>query len=1052
MIQSRSSWQTTSICWQCQWRFANQRRTFAQKAWRKDELAPRIASRLPRRALHDTGRISQIAPHISVAPSVDPPLLQPGRHKLSTRDHLEQWNQTFGGPDELELSAFEKHPARGDIHNTVAKLSFGSKADEDVEGDETRDTEDDDDELVTIGLFLSPGDVVELSQPGREPVLAVFVQQLELTSQFYSVNGRWTLSGQSRISFALPGAIDPALLQPLIPYLPTTTEGGRPKNSVQAPREIGAPVQELLSQLTEESERIYRTNAPVLDSAYSTLADATRTRMMTLSQIAKTLLGNGVPTWSPSPSALLAVRKALQHNEFRFRTDANSQRLTNIFAIRPKVDVEMVETVHEWVREYREHEAALASTVDRKPPTRGVGAQNIHIFVKKTQRLIAESRKSRESKYGFVGPDHSHSTTKNSSGIKTTVSGDDFTTADRQIISFLQAWVLMNQFASMPNLHAACASILQAIGCYGHVEATVNPLSAMGRSVGQMLLQEIGVTTPFENSVIYNENLMLPTVRLSRNLELLNTKAELIRRNPDFKDTMADLRRDWGPITVYCIDSAGAHEIDDGISIERVHGKPSEYWLHVHVANPTAFFSKTHVLSGLAAHMTESIYTPERSFPMLPSWASQNYFSLFSNRAVITFSARIDDSGNTLESKIQHGIIRNVVSITPEELATHLEEYTPREAKRGEAISLVVGAGHVPAQKKSHPLPKLAPEQLQNLRDLYAAARSLWKGRKAAGAVRFARAGQAAISVYQKPDVGGLTWMPPSVERVRRVVGDPIIELRCPENSTNVKFFTEDIDSSNIVEEMMVLACRTAGSWCAERGIPVMFRGTVENPNSPFSRKEYYEKVLYPELQKTGKLTLLTVQNYITALGRAIAHSSPIPHQTLGAEAYIKVTSPLRRFSDMIAHWQIEAAIRFEARTGQKLDAQALADAPRSILPFSHRQMQESIITLSPREKVISKANKTSNEFWGVQAFMRAFYYQEAPLPATFTVRITRPGLPDGSTALIEEYGMNVFLAKGVDEDHQVGDLWEAKISHINSFKSTIHAVPVRLIDRELQV
>ncbi|KAL5391687.1 hypothetical protein DPSP01_000981 [Paraphaeosphaeria sporulosa] len=1051
MIRSRSSWQAPSICWQCQWRLANQRRSFAQKTLRKDGLAPRIASSLPRRALHDSGRISQIAPPFSVAPSIDPTLLQSGRHKLSTRDHLERWNQIFGGPDELELSAFEKHPARSDVQNTVAKLSFGSKADEDVEGDEQmRDAEnDDDDELVTIGLFLSPGDVVELSQPGREPVLAVFVQQLDLTSQFYSVNGRWTLSGQSRISFAVPGAIDPALLKPLIPYMPTTTDGVRPKNSVQAPREIGAPVQELLSQLTEDSERIYRTNAPVLDSAYSTLADATRTRMMTLSQIAKTLLGNSDPTWSPSPSALLAVRKALKHNEFRFRTDTNSQRLTNIFAIRPKVDVEMVETVHDWVREYREHEAILASTVDKKQPTRGVGAQYIHLFVKKAQRLIAESRQSRESKYGFVGPDHSHST-QNSTGIKTTVSGDDFTTADRQIISFLQAWVLMNQFASMPNLHAACASILQAIGCYGHVEPKVNPLSAMGRSVGQLLLQEMGVTTPFENRVIYNENLMLPTVRLSRNLELLNTKAELTRRNPDFKDTMADLRRDWGPITVYCIDSPGAHEIDDGVSIERVHGKPSEYWLHVHIANPTAFFSKTHVLSGLAAHMTESIYTPERSFPMLPSWASQNYFSLASNRAVITFSARIDESGNTLESKIQHGIIRNVVSITPDELAAYLDEYTPRETKGGEAISLIVGAGHVPVQKKSRPLPKLAPEQLQNLRDLYAAARSLWKGRKAAGAVRFSRAGQAAISVYQKPDVGGLTWMPPSVERVRRVVGDPIIELRGPGNFANIGHFTDDIDSSNIVEEMMVLACRTAGSWCAERGIPVMFRGTVGNPNSPFSRKEFYEKVLCPELKKTGKLTLLTVQNYITALGRAIAHSSPIPHQTLGAEAYIKVTSPLRRFSDMIAHWQIEAAIRFEAHTGQKLDARMLADAPRPILPFSHRQMQESIITLSPREKVISKANKTSNEFWAVQAFMRAFYYQEAPLPDTFTVRITRPGLPDGSTALIEGYGLSVFLAKNGDEDHLVGDLWEAKISHIDSFKSTMHAVPVRLIDREL--
>lgn len=989
--------------------------------------------------------MSQIALAGSAESSIDSTLLHPGRHKLSTRQHLEEWNLNFGGPDELELSAFEKHPSRRDIQNTMAKLSFASKADEDVEADDQmRADENDDDELVTIGLFLSPGDVVELSQPGREPVLAVFVQQIELISQFYSVNGRWTLSRQGRISFAVPGAIDPALLQPLIPYMPTTTEGVRPKHSIQVPRDIGTPVQELLSQLTEESERIYRMNAPVLDSAYSTLADGTRTRMMTLSQIAKTLLGKGDPTWSPSPSALLAVRKALKHNEFRFRTDANTQRLTNIFAIRPKVDVELVETVHEWVREFREHEAALASIGDNEQPTRTAGARHIHFFVKKARRLIAESRQIRGSKLGFVGPDHSHKSTQDSPGIKTTVTGEEFTAADVQIISFLQAWVLMDQFASMPNLHAACASILQAVGCYGHVESPVNPLSAMGRSVGQILLQEIGVTTPFENRVIYNENLMLPTVRLSRNLELLNTKAELTRKSPGFKDTMADMRRDWGATTVYCIDSADAQEIDDGVSIERVHGKPSEYWIHVHVANPTAFFSKTHVLSGLAAHMTETIYTPERSFPMLPSWASKNYFSLTNNRAVITFSARIDDSGNTLESKIQHGIIRNIVSITPEELATYLDEHPMDVATR-----LVVGSGHVPVENKSRPLPKLAPEQLQDLRDLYAAAGYLWEKRKAAGAVRSTMRDKPTISVYQKPDKGGLTWMPPSVERVRRVVGDPIIELRGDKPYENTRHFSETIDSRNIVEEMMVLACCTAGSWCAERGIPVMFRGTVESPTSPLPLKEFRERILYPELEKNGKLTTLTAQNYIDALGRAIAHSSPIPHQTLGAKAYIKVTSPLRRFSDMISHWQIEAALRFEARTGQKLDARALADAPQSVLPFSLRQMQESIITLSPREKVIAKANNESNTFWAVQAFMRAFYYHEAPLPDTFTVRITRPDLIHGSTGVIEGYRMKVLLASIADGDHQVGDRWEAKISHIDSFKSQIYAVPIRLVDRE---
>lgn len=982
-------------------------------------------------------------------------MLCPGRPKLSTRKQLEQWNEAFGGLDEVELSAFGKHPGRGESQNNTAKLTFGPKADEDVkENEETRDDDDDDagideqDELVTIGLFLSPGDVVELYQPGHEPVLAVFVQHVGFLSQFYSVNGRWAMSSQTRIAFAVAGAINPALLQPLVPYLPTTTEGDvRPKSIVQVPRELGAPVQELLSQLTEDAERIYRLNAPVLDSAYSTLADANRTRMMTLSQIAKTLLGNGDPNWSPSPSAMLAVRKALSHNEYRFRVDANSHRLTNVVAIRPKVDVEVVEIVHGWVREYLEHEASLANTVNKERILRKAGAQRIHLFVEKAQRLIAESRQNRDSKHGFVGPYRSHSTEHQPGILTTTVQGEDFTPADRQIISFLQAWVLMDQFAKMPNLHAACASIVQAIGCYDHLQPEVDPSTVTGRPLGQMLLQEMGVMTPYENRTIYDENLMLPTVRLSRNLELLNTKAELTRRNPDFKDAMANLRRDWGSMPVYCIDGLGAQEIDDGISIERVHGKPSEYWLHAHIANPTAFFSKTHVLSGLAAHMTQSFYTPERSFPMLPTWAVQNYFSLDNNRAAITFSTRIDDAGNLLESKISHGVIRNIVRLTPDELATHLDDYQPLETHE-----ILVGASHI--EQRPRPLSKVTPGQLQNLRDLYAAARALWKGRKAAGAVRFNRVGAShtSVNVYQKPHVQGLNWMRPSGERVHRVIGDPIIKLVNAQKSVDNSNFAEDMDSSRIVEEMMIAACRTAGSWCAERGIPVMYRGTIDNPASPLSLKEFREQVLLPELEKTGKLTLLTTQKYMTALGRSISHTSPIPHQILGADAYVQVTSPLRRFSDMIAHWQIEAAIRFEARTGQKFDARALPDGTRPVLPFSHRQTQESIIALSPREKVIAKASRASLKFWQIQAFLRAFYYQEAPLPDTFTVRVSRLRADRTWTGMIEGYALPVILTELADAHHHVGDLWEAKISHVDAFRNIIHATSIRLISREIEV
>lgn len=959
------------------------------------------------------------------------------------RQRLEIWDKDNGGPNEADLSAFARHPAHGEIQNKLSVLGFGLKADEDVDREEAMEEEEDnaEDELITVGIFLKPGDVVELTRPGREPTLAVFVQQLALDSQFYSINGRWVHSRLAKISFVVPSAINPALLQPLIPYLPTGKEANP---DLQVPIQLGVPVQDKLNELTADAERIYRTNAPVLDNAYSALADASRTRMMTLPQIAKSLLAKGDSSWSPSPAAMLAVRKALLQNEFRFRSDSQSQRLTNIFAIRPKHDVELVETVHQWVRDYINHQAAEANQKVKKK-LKDNSARYIQDFVDKTRRLIARSRNHRQCHIGSVGPEQS-STVQPSQGVGSIAYAEEFNAADQKIIEFLQAWVLQGQFMAMQPLHSACTSIIHAIGMYKDRPLGEGNIKIASMNAGYLLLQEIGVISPFEDRAIYLENLMLPTVRLSRNLDILTAKAELTRMNPDFQDSMGALRRDWGSITVYCIDDAGAEEIDDGISIERVPEKPSTYWIHVHVANPTAFFDKTHVLSGLAAHMTETIYTPERSFGMLPSWVSQNHFGLKANRPAITFSTLIDDAGNMLESKIQHGVIRKVVSISPTELATYLEE----EPSSATTVLTVGGNAHTKANGRRSP-PKLKASQLQDLRDLYAAAQALWKGRKAAGGVRFGANERREVRVYEKPGKKGLSWMPPSTKRVRVVKGDPIIEIRA-QVGQDQNYMVDTINSSHIVEEMMLLGCRSAASWCAERNIPVMFRGTVETPQSPYTLAQFREKVLLPHLKKNnGVLSMGVGSEYVTALGRSIAHTSPIPHNIIGAKSYIKVTSPLRRFSDMIAHWQIEAALRYEARTGQKLNAKTLAESPRPIIPFSHRQIQESIITLLPREKVIRQAMETAKDFWGFLALMRAHEFKEAPLPQTLTVRVrslatNAKALP---TAYLEEYNFKVSLLDSPETGYQVGDRWEAKIISIDVYGRKIIVEPVRLLHRD---
>ena len=104
-----------------------------------------------------------------IDPSIDPtfdPVFLARTPQLPIRQHLEKWQEQHGAPSEDTLVAFERHPARSDIQNGVSKLHQSVQAGENepvAEWPAAEEEEDRDDEVITIGLFLKPGDVVELS-------------------------------------------------------------------------------------------------------------------------------------------------------------------------------------------------------------------------------------------------------------------------------------------------------------------------------------------------------------------------------------------------------------------------------------------------------------------------------------------------------------------------------------------------------------------------------------------------------------------------------------------------------------------------------------------------------------------------------------------------------------------------------------------------------------------------------------------------------------------------------------------------------------------------
>jgi hypothetical protein len=108
----------------------------------------------------------------AAAPTPDPPILNPAivDPRRPIRARLTSWQDQFGGPNDEDLRVFENYvPGRNadDISNGMAsRMTFGIKSDEESgskDAVEEEDGDNHDEDVITLALFLKPGDVVELS-------------------------------------------------------------------------------------------------------------------------------------------------------------------------------------------------------------------------------------------------------------------------------------------------------------------------------------------------------------------------------------------------------------------------------------------------------------------------------------------------------------------------------------------------------------------------------------------------------------------------------------------------------------------------------------------------------------------------------------------------------------------------------------------------------------------------------------------------------------------------------------------------------------------------
>ncbi|KAL1297951.1 hypothetical protein AAFC00_006462 [Neodothiora populina] len=972
--------------------------------------------------------------------------------KSKIRQQLKIWNDEHGSDKTLEFPEGDDMNGNGEMGNDFTRLSDTDNFKRPLEAEEnerddisamTQAKTEDIEDFDPQHRFLTKGDLVELEflNSEREAAIAVFVRRVGTTppqAQFYTVNGKWIHMSEKAIQYAIPGLIDPKMLDPILPYLPDQEVNDELLERAQlfdlsVPRDVSAPLVSRMLRFQRESDEIYRKNARSLDDAHDILAHHENLQFGSLEQVASQLLkGSSKSDDLKSAAALFTVRKALARAGFAFGTDRRSHRLTGFIQIRPKKQVATVEKVRNWIREWQD---ALASSVASKQKVvvyKG-GARSVNNFILKARGLVEESRKTRQPTtsgrvstgtqlFPITQTEHSYRSRRSV----------EFDADDRELIKFLEGWSCSNLFMGLPRVAALPPLILQATGMYNDY--------TLSQKTGYLFLQEIGVLVPWENRVRHDQHLLLPTSQHSKPLSRLDSQLQQLgaEDDPGLVDSMSELRKDWGDLAVFCIDGEGAHEIDDGLSVEK---SGEDFWVHIHIANPTAFFDPEHPLATMSRHLTESIYMPERAYMMLPSWATKRYFSLTKNRPCLTFSAKMNAEGETLELKVTPGLIRNVHQISPDAVAKAIGVY---DASQEDDV-LTVG-GQVPHSTERKTGSSLKPEHVEMLRTMQDLAEKRQKKRREAGGL-FLDSHRADVSVWSGWNRPGLGWDHPSHHHARFIDGEPVIQYRSKQLIS--WFSTGESVSDILVQEMMLLCCEIGAQWSAERNIPAIYRGTIPHPYA-VDPEEYYRDVMEPAMAKNGgEAPMHLAVEYLRSAGTTILNTTPLPHKVLGLNHYSKVTSPLRRYGDMVLHWQIEAALRKEAETGKSL----LGNKSEDFLPFNTASLNHMATSLHPREMIIRRATRYSEDFWITQLFFRAFYYGECELPKTFHAYLgQRPQTQIGEVAVIlKEYSLPCAMWKpdlyGLSEA-KAGDWWEVEILEVDCFFRKIVMKPLRLISR----
>lgn len=253
------------------------------------------------------------------------------------------------------------------------------------------------------------------------------------------------------------------------------------------------------------------------------------------------------------------------------------------------------------------------------------------------------------------------------------------------------------------------------------------------------------------------------------------------------------------------------------------------------------------------------------------------------------------------------------------------------------------------------------------------------------------------LGIEAEPEITALAGLAKQRQACRQSNG--AISIYMPESVIKVEgddisiHVLDNSQSRQLVAEMMILAGEVAAHFGQVNNLPLPYR------NQPQPELPPDEELL---LVPAGPARACAVRR---CMPRSEISLTPARHAGLGLEAYAQVTSPIRRYADLLAHFQIKAHLRGEP------------------LPFSAEQMQEILMGISTAVKEASSVERQTNRYWGLEYLRRHSDEVWQALMLRWLREDANVGL-----VLLEELGLE--LAMRFSRSVEIGDRLEIKVTH----------------------